>query len=257
MFKMGVCMTRTNPACVSRKPSGLRITAVSAFAACAAPEIESFPPQGPDATGLILLIHGSGDSANDWPSELATQLEDSMKNAALWDVVAYDWADDAENRLRAAAVGLRQGEALGDFLSSERNYEALQVIAHSVGGHVSHGISLTWQEGILQQTFLDPFGGRGLLRWGYGHRRFGETATFAETYFNADDGVPSTERAPRHTHGFDVTDTRDRLYEEDPHWWPIDWYRGSRDSGYGLDLALPFSGADHWDNFPIGENSIL
>ena len=250
-------MSRTNPTCVLRKPTGLRITALSAFAACAAPEIESFPSQGPDATGLILLIHGSGDSANDWPSELATQLEDAMTNAALWDVVTYDWADDAENRLRAAAMGLRHGEALGDFLSSERNYEALQVIAHSVGGHVSHGISLTWQEGILQQTFLDPFGGRGLFRWGYGHRRFGETATFAETYFNSDDGVPSTERAPLHTHGFDVTGQREGSYEEDTHWWPIDWYKNSGGSGVGLDLALPFDGAKHWGDFPNGEKSVL
>jgi hypothetical protein len=225
--------------------------------ACSGLELGALPDQGEESTGLVLLIHGSGDDALDWAQPLAEEIHKSLVHPELWDVAAYDWSEQAANKLLAAGRGFDHGLAIGEVLALERDYTAVQIISHSVGGHVSHGIAQTWTDGVLQQTFLDPFGGRGLVRWNYGHNRFGETGSFSETYFNADDGVPSTDRPPRHTHGFDVTALRDSSTGEDPHWWPIEWYRNSLGSGVGLDLSLPFEGEESWVNFPAGEQTLL
>ena len=225
--------------------------------ACAPPELGPLPDQGASATGLVLVIHGSGDSPEDWAETLGDRIHGALDEPELWDVATYDWTEDAAGKLSAARRGEAHGRAIGQILTEERDYASVQIIAHSVGGHVSHGIAHTWTEGILQQTFLDPFGGRGLVRWSYGHRRFGQDASYAETYFNSDDGVPSTERAPVHTHGFDVTAARSAEHDEDAHWWPICWYQDSLGSGMGLDLALPFGGEERWADFPIDAQTVL
>ena len=224
---------------------------------CAGPMLGDLPQQGESATGLVLLIHGSGDSPADWAEELADVLTSALEQPERWDVFAYDWSEDASQKMSAARKGLAHGEAIGEVLSTERSYDAVQIISHSVGGHVGYGIEQTWSEGVLQHTYLDPFGGRGVVRWGYGYRRFGEDASFAETYFNADDGVPSTERSPRNTHGFDVTALRTAEYSDDAHWWPIRWYQDSLGSGIGLDLALPLAGDVYWSEYPMGELTLL
>ena len=229
----------------------------SVLSSCADPMRGTLPEQGELATGLVLLVHGSGDTPADWSEELGAVMRAAMEQPELWDVVAYDWSKDAERKLSAARRGLAHGEAIGARLTDERSYSAVQIISHSVGGHVGYGIEETWTEGVLQHTYLDPFGGRGMVRWGYGYRRFGENASFAEAYFNADDGVPSTERSPRHTHGFDVTALRSEADADDAHWWPIQWYQDSLGSGLGLDLALPLGGDVDWANHPVGEQTVL
>jgi len=235
----------------------LRLWLSLSFVACSGPVLGPIPEQGEQAIGLVLLVHGSGDDPSDWADPLAMEIREALDAPELWDVAAYDWSEPAANKLLAAGRGLDHGMAIGEILSLERDYSAVQIVSHSVGGHVSHGIAQTWTDGVLQQTFLDPFGGRGLVRWSYGYNRFGETGTFSETYFNADDGVPSTDRPPRHTHGFDVAALREVSYEEDAHWWPIEWYRHSLGSGIGLDLALPFSGEAYWSEYPSGEQTVL
>ena len=231
--------------------------ALPLLCACADPAFGELAPQSETATGLVLLVHGSGDSPSDWAEPLAQHIEAHISDLELWDIATYDWTEDAAKRLSAANIGLKHGEAIGDLLTYERAYTEVQVIAHSVGAHVAHGIALNWHEGTLQQTLLDPFGGRGLVRWGYGYNHFGEDASYAETYFNADDGVPSTERAPRQTHGFDVTALRTTDYEDDAHWWPIDWYHDSLGTGVGLDLSLAFGGQPGWEDYPSDQETIL
>lgn len=225
--------------------------------ACNLPAV-SLPPQGAQATGLVLLVHGSQEDSETWAVDLAEEYAGMLPQAERWDVVAYDWSDGAGNRLTAAGNAHRHGQALGYLLNHDYDYEQIQVISHSAGAHVGDGLASTWTGPTLQLTFLDPFGGRGLLNWGYGRRHFGEGATWADCVFNADDGVPSTEQAPELTHGFDVTPLRPADYaDEEGHWWPIEWYADSEGSGRGLDLALPMGGRALWPDYPVGTTTTV
>lgn len=226
--------------------------------ACALPEV-SLPPQGPQAHGLILLVHGAQEDPSTWAEDLVQDMGPMLPAPEAWDLVAYDWSQDADDRWTAASWGQRHGEALGLLLNKSYDYQAVQVVAHSAGAHVADGLARTWQGPVLQQTFLDPFGGRGLIRWGYGRNHFGEGATWADCAFNTTDSVPATDQAPDHSHGYDVTallpDDWDPV--EESHWWPIQWYAESQGTGLGLDLALPLGGEALWQDFPEGETEVL
>lgn len=213
-------------------------------AGCAAPPL---PAQGEDAHGLVLLIHGSKDDPSVWASGLGEELAALLEAPEEWDIVAYDWAEEADNRATAAKKGRRIGRRLAALLEEEYDYAEVHAIGHSAGAHVAAALVDELEGPLEQLTLLDPFGGLGLVRWGYGRRRFGEGAAFTDAYLNIGDGVPSTEDLPQNACGFDVTgEAPDGYPEDEAHWWPIDFYQGSAGSGIGLDLALPLGGDDRW-----------
>ncbi|MCX5902493.1 MAG: hypothetical protein NTV89_03275 [Proteobacteria bacterium] len=189
---------------------------------------EPLPPQSEDALCLLLVVHGSGNTAADWPADLVAKVKTVIPQAGRWDIVAYDWSTYAEDKLSAADAGIEIGTAIGATLSSSSyNYERIQFVAHSVGSFVIQAACDAYRAHVshatrIHLTFLDPFTGRGLLDWTYGTKRFGEGADFAEAYINTSDPAPSTNGMLRNAHNFDVTgEAPATLTGRDLHWWPV------------------------------------
>jgi len=230
----------------------------------------SLPPQTEGARYLLLVAHGSGDSAADWPAELIAKVEETVANPEQWDLVAYDWSEYAADKTTASKTGLAIGRYIGATLASaDYSYERMQFIGHSVGAFVVQGACDAYHENTsgdtrLQLTFLDPFTGNGFIDWTYGKRRFGEGADFAEAYINTDDPVPSTDGNLRKAHNFDVTaEAPSTLSDRDRHWWPVYFYIESIDKesaqyGYPLSLMATGEGAPvEQAQFPIGETTVV
>lgn len=215
-------------------------------------DIPDLPSPSPSADGLVLLVHGGGDDPTVWEADaMSAAVRAALVEPERWDVVALDWSGPASSRLQAARRGRRIGEALALDIA-EADYARVQVIAHSVGAHLGHGLVVALDGPEQQLTLLDPFVGSGLVRWGFGRDRFGQRVDRADAYVNRDDGVPSTDGALALAVLVDVTALRPADVD-DGHRWPIQWYANSRDSGLGLDLALGADRPDLWSELPTGE----
>ncbi|MEI6127877.1 MAG: hypothetical protein WCQ99_15125, partial [Pseudomonadota bacterium] len=70
---------------------------------------QPLPPQSEGARYLLLLIHGSGDTAGDWPADVLRQIEKTILHREQWDLVAYDWSSYAEDKGSASKEGLEIG----------------------------------------------------------------------------------------------------------------------------------------------------
>jgi pimeloyl-ACP methyl ester carboxylesterase len=228
------------------------------------------PPQTEGTRYLLLVVHGSGDTAADWPADLIAKAEETVANPEQWDLVAYDWSVYAEDRASASKTGLEIGNYIGATLASaDYHYERIQLIGHSVGAFVVQGACDAYREGTtttarVHLTFLDPFTGKGLIDWTYGKRRFGQGADFAEAYINTDDPVPSTNGNLRKAHNFDVTARAPAsLSDRDRHWWPVSFYIESIDKesaqyGYPLSLMATGEGAPvEQAQFPSGATTVV
>ncbi len=225
---------------------------------------DPLPAQGGSARYLLLIVHGSGDNASAWPAEMKAAIQGALADDARWDIVAYDWSRYSADKLTASDAGLAIGASIGGQLcAAGYNYEAVQMIGHSVGSFVVQGACDGYRacggKASVQLTFLDPFTGRGLFDWTYGKRRFGTGADFAEAYVNTDDPVPSTNGRLLRAHNFDVTAL-------DPpavsgglrHWWPVTYYRQTvadenAACGYRLSLMHAKGGTPAgFEEFPAG-----
>lgn len=228
------------------------------------------PLQTEGARYLLLVVHGSGDTAGSWPADVVRLVEKTIAHREQWDLVAYDWSAYSEDKASASKAGLEIGSYLGKTLSSAGyRYERIQLIAHSVGAFVAQGACDAYRENAsgaarIHLTFLDPFTGNGLIDWTYGKRRFGEGADFAEAYINTDDPVPSTNDPLTKAHNFDVTARAPaELSDRDRHWWPVYFYLESIEKEgekYGYPLSLMATGdsapADQ-ALFPAGETTAV
>lgn len=203
------------------------------------------PVRDDDPTELILIVHGSGDGPDDWPSRMADAVSGlsingcltAVEGAALGlegaaeggapavlggaTVAIVDWEDAAADRL----VAPRRGAALGTSLSRSihegyQNVETILIISHSVGAFLAHGVAGS-VEAEVHQLFLDPFTARSLLRPRYGVNRFGEFASVSWTVLNRLDPVPFTARAPERTRVIDVSSPE--MADRAGHWYPVDY----------------------------------
>ena len=197
------------------------------FWSCSNSYSELQQPSG-EADFLIFITHGSGDSIEDWPTDLAMALEANLAEPSRWDIWLYDWSEDASNKLTASGSGIAHGEYISEHLQ-DTSYTHYHLIGHSVGSFIIHtleeDLSLT---ATVQSTYLDPFCGLGLFDWEYGHRHFGEKAHFSEAYINMDDGVPSSDSFLEQAFVFDMTaHTPSWIEGSQRHWWPIEFYMQS------------------------------
>ena len=219
-----------------------------------------------DGGGLIVLVHGSGDSPEDWPAAMSLTLTGALSDSSRWDVWTYDWREDAAQRLVAAELGLLHGAHLGEVIAEQDELVEVHLVGHSVGAFVVHGVeqhfgSLGEDAPLLQSTYLDPFAGRG-DDWDYGQEHFGESAVFADAYVNRDDSAPSTNGSLDWAHNFDVTALRpEGLSGRDAHWWPTQFYMESDGAGEpGLGLTPEVAGVDlaslH-DSWPRGAETVV
>jgi pimeloyl-ACP methyl ester carboxylesterase len=95
------------------------------------------PAQSEGARYLLFIVHGSGNTAADWPADLVGKVKTVIPQAGQWDIVAYDWSTYAEDKLSAADAGIKIGTYIGNTLSSSAyHYERIQFVAHSVGSFV-------------------------------------------------------------------------------------------------------------------------
>jgi hypothetical protein len=228
------------------------------------------PAQSEGARYLLFIVHGSGNTAADWPADLVAKVKTALTQAGQWDIVAYDWSTYSEDKLSAANAGIEIGTYIGNTLSSSPyHYERIQFVAHSVGSFVIQAAceayrSQTSHDTRIHLTFLDPFGGRGLFDWSYGRKHFGAGADFAEAYINTSDPAPSTNDPLQNAHNFDVTGKAPvTLTGSDLHWWPVYFYIESVTSQgqqYGYPLSLMATGDSvpvEQKQFPRGEITVV
>lgn len=209
--------------------------------ACSRLNTPTLPESSPGADRLIVLVHGGGDGAEDWPAAMAEVISANLVEPARWDVWTYDWFDDAQGSVNVTRRGEDHGRWLGARLS-ERDYGHLHLIGHSAGAAVLYGVTdtLADEAGLtVHETYLDPFGGQGLLRWEYGERRYGEGADFAEALLNTLDGVPSTDEYFHSTVSFDLSALADEdMSAIEGHRLPIGFYERSVESPAALGWAF-------------------
>ncbi len=233
---------------------------------------DPLPPQGQNACCLLMIVHGLGDTPEDWPAELLSTIENRAGDAKSWDIVTYDWSAYAtsEDGSTASRSGMEIGRQVGQALASPNyRYEHIHFIAHSVGSFVIHAAAQTYRQQAamparIHMTFIDPFTLHGFTRLFYGKKKFGAEADFAETYVNTDDPVPSTNTPLNNTHNFDLTETPGKITTgADAHWWPVDYYimtAQDRTLPYGFQLAPMAAGSQnpvaHAD-FPRGASTVV
>jgi len=191
-----------------------------------------------DVRNLVVIVHGRGDSAEDWPSDLKQRFTSLVKDMRGWHIIAYDWYPHALSSLRAAADGAVIGRQLGKELASLDHLTQIHLIGHSVGSFLIDELCRSYKAhasnpAYVHMTFLDPFCMQGTIHWKYGLAHFGEKGDFTEAYINTDDPVPTTNAALRYAYNYDVTQTAGRkAFEGELHWWPIDYYIDHLDSAY-------------------------
>ena len=170
--------------------------------------------------------------------------------------ISYDWELYRGNLVRAANNGISIGSKLGKQLAVSREIEEVHFIGVSVGSFAANACLEAFCNEIKKQkkdgprkkigsmlqlptkivkdiddemprtraTFLDPFTQKGLFGLGYGIKRFGLQAQYAEQYLNTDDPVPSTNEVCKQCAVFDVTTCKDRdnftpLPQDNMHSW--------------------------------------
>lgn len=212
---------------------------VTGCGGCAEPEgvAEQLPERLTGKPRLLLAIHGGGDDPGVWAEDAVARVAPHLPEPERWQHVAWDWTEEAAVLRNAAQRGQREGEAIADaLLSHDPPYEHVLIVAHSVGAFVAHGLVERLEERESMVTahivLLDPFGMDGVLKWRYGRRRFGRDALIAQSFYNTDDNVPTTNAPLRHAHNVDVTALRPEDWAEDRwHWWPIEAWVARVESG--------------------------
>jgi len=238
----------------------LTTTVLLIFSCATVEDVSSFatlPRQSAQSDALLLIVHGSGDTADSWPLELEQGIRSESGTRPDWDIVRLDWAQIAERRLAAPIEGQALGQAIATELTEGPfSYELIHMVGHSVGAHVVHGITTGIREyeaaaGVLErhrriihETLLDPFVGQGIFDWRYGVDRFGQGADFAFSYMTTEDRTPMTNAYLSHAHNLDLS--RSSLSESlrsavESHYLPVLFYRqtvvSADETGPGFSLA--------------------
>ena len=188
-------------------------------------------------------------------------IEEAQKEGVT--AICYDWEAYRGNLVRAANNGISIGSKLGKQLAASKKIEEVHFIGVSVGSFAANACLEAFASEIEKQkksgqrkqfqpmlqppenvaatgeeeqilpatraTFLDPFTQKGLFGLGYGIKRFGLQAQYAEQYLNTDDPVPSTNEPCEQCAVFDITSCKARedfvpLPEDNMHSWPAAFY---------------------------------
>lgn len=235
--------------------------------ACANIDPPELPEATPGADRLLVIVPSGFDDPDVWADGMATKVTDNLAEPERWDVVVFGWKVDESEPIKAARRAADYGRWLGRELKDDARYPYTHVhfLAHSLGAHVIHEASDVLEGRLdIHETYLDPFGARGVLRTSYGQRRFGRNADYAEAYINNDDTVPYTDEPLRSLHTFDVTALASSAYDdEEGHAWPIKFYKrtvGDEAVQVGFPLSLEALDGDLLDlaeSWPAGEVTIV
>ncbi len=136
-----------------------------------------------DVQNLVIIVHGKGDSADDWPRDLKQRLTSLVKDKRRWQIIAYDWYPHALSSMRSAADGTVIGRQLGTHLASLDHLTQIHLIGHSVGSFLIDELCRSYKvhtsnPAYVHMTFLDPFCMQGTIHWKYGLAHFGGKGDF-------------------------------------------------------------------------------
>ncbi|WP_440876509.1 hypothetical protein [Thalassotalea sp. PLHSN55] len=176
---------------------------------------------------VIVISHGLKDSDQTWAQALKTSLETEHPNKQ---VITINWSNYADNAFTCAVNGRRIGNKLAKQMASHVTLKKITAIGHSCGAFVNYGVcetSKAYAPNVLVETiYLDPVSIYGGLFWNYGLNHFGGCADKSTTYYDTEDNVPGSGRAPVNSDGVDVTKfKKDYDYQGSAHHWPIYYYQ--------------------------------
>lgn len=179
-----------------------------------------------DSEKVTIISHGLKDDNKTWAKELKTVLHNREPNTK---VLAIDWGASANNAFTCAVNGRRIGHQIANELLDNDAVSSVRLIGHSCGAFVNYGIC----EGIrerntsinVEAVYLDPVAVYGGIFWNFGYQYFGDCADKSTTYFDTEDNVPGSNKAPIHSQGVDVTAYKTQYgYQGKAHLWPIFYY---------------------------------
>ncbi|OIQ47708.1 MAG: hypothetical protein BM565_05205 [Gammaproteobacteria bacterium MedPE] len=189
---------------------------------------QSYDIQTTDITSnkVVLISHGLKDDTATWVTTLKKQL---LTNGGDVQVIAIDWSRYADNALTCSVNGRRIGHDMANILLKNSQLIDIQLIGHSCGAFVNYGICEVLKEHQndinVNSIYLAPVSVYGGMFWEFGLDNFGACANESITYFDTEDRVPGSNRAPIHSTGIDVTDYKQQFgFDGAPHQWPIYYF---------------------------------
>ncbi|WP_448564055.1 alpha/beta hydrolase [Thalassotalea ganghwensis] len=178
---------------------------------------------------LIVVAHGLKDTNQTWAQEIADLWRKKLPTAH---VVTIDWHRYSNNAFTCAVNGERIGREIARQIKTNAVINKVRVIGHSCGAFINLGICEELRVNSHKKTtytiesiYLDPVSVYGGLFWDYGIKHFGQCADSSVTYFDTEDSVPGSNKAPLNSKGIDVTSYKQALnYKGKAHQWPIYYY---------------------------------
>lgn len=181
---------------------------------------------------LVVISHGLKDSNRSWAQVLKQKIQAQGQGI---DVIALDWSPYSDNAFTCAVNGRRIGNRLAELASRNAHLTEVRLVGHSCGAFINYGFCETLKslkkEVIIATVYLDPVSVYGGIMWNYGINNFGKCADTSMTFFDTEDSVPGSNRAPVNSNGLDVTELKEKInYSGHPHQWPIYYYINSLDA---------------------------
>lgn len=212
-----------------------------------APRLDPPSPPEPQGQNLVLITHGLGSDASVWPLPMAIAIEDHLQStlgseADAWDVVAYDWRENADyprHRVEQARNNaINHGRSLGGVHYADQEYEHIHLIGHSAGAWLIDAFADSYRESggeaDIHMTFLDAYVRPAhpnpiwmLLTSG---SRLGKNASWAEHYHDPRSGDTVVGPPLANAYNIDVSDADDRGLDvptDTAHAWPYEWYQAT------------------------------
>jgi flagellar hook assembly protein FlgD len=171
------------------------------------------PPKQPGAKNLVLIVHGwNSSSSEEWVEEMRDEIQSAILNSNDWEVLTYDWNEDAGNLLSVISNARTHGDRIGAVIFN-RDYDHIHLIAHSAGSKLIqtavNRINDERQKAKLNKptihlTFLDAYDPSR------DNSEYGQYADFAEHYVDTRPVVFSGNRDDtnlylKYAFNFDVT----------------------------------------------------
>lgn len=171
--------------------------------------------------GWIAPLFGDPTATQDWLEKMQNAFEANI-DSSEWDVLVYDWTNEAQGKLPPLNRAFELGHAEGANIAL-KEYDHVHLIGHSTGAALIEAASAQ----ILQKspsttihtTFLDPF-----TPFCAYAELYGASSEWSDNYINSGD-LLFTESRLRNAYNVDVTPLNDGSVSG--HSWPHKYYTES------------------------------
>ncbi|MDO6426653.1 hypothetical protein Q4489_06485 [Thalassotalea sp. 1_MG-2023] len=166
------------------------------------------------------------DSNRGWAKQLESLLKQHDEHEF---VINIDWEHYADNALTCSVNGRRIGTKIAEKLTQFDQLTSVKVIGHSCGGFINlglcEGLKAANEHMKVKSVYLAPVSVYGGIFWNYGTQNFGRCADESVTYFDHEDKVPGSNKAPVYSEGVDITHLKESFdYHGSTHQWPIYYF---------------------------------